>query len=121
MKIKKIDISSIFPTIIKNIILSFEDVNKLLKFILLILYISELTVLVNVRIDSLKDLSKPILSTTKKLDKMKRLKKKEINIKKEILTLSSDIFLSELKIVLLITLFGLINLNISDDVILRRI
>ena len=52
---------------------------------------------------------------------MKRLKKKEINIKKDILTLSSDIFLSELKIVLLITLFGLINLNISADVILRRI
>ena len=121
MKIKKIDISSIFPTIIKNIILSFEDVNKLLKLMLSILYIEEFIVLVNVRMDSLKDFSKPILSTTRKLDRIKRLKKKEINIKKDILILSSDIFLLEPKIVLLIILFGLINLKISDDVILIRI
>ena len=107
--------------IIKNIRLNFEDVNKLLKFILPILYISELTVLVNVRMDNLKDLSNPILSTTSKLDKIRRLKKKEMNIKKDILTFSSDIFLLELKIVLLIILFGLINFKISDEVILRRI
>ena len=117
MKIKKIDISSIFPTIIKNIILNFEDVNKLIKFIFSILNISELTVLVNVRMDNLKDFSNPILSTTRKLDKIKRLKKKQINIKKDILIFSSDIFLSEPKIDLLITLFGLINFKISDDVI----
>ena len=71
------------------------------------LNISELTVLVNVNIDNLNDFSKPILSTTNKLDKINKLKKNEINIKKEIFILSSDIFLSELKIVLLITLFGL--------------
>ena len=112
MKIKKTDISSIFPTIIKNIKLSFEDVNKLLKLMLSILYIVEFKVLVNVRMDNLNDFSKPILSTTRKLDKIKRLKKKEMNIKKEILTFSSDIFLFELKIVLLIILFGLINFNI---------
>ena len=91
------------------------------KFKLCILNISELTVFVKVSIDNLKDFSKPILSTTRKLDKIKRLKKKEINIKKDILILSSDIFLFEPKIVLLIILFGLINLKISDDVILRRI
>ena len=68
-----------------------------------------------------KDLSNPMSSNTKKLDKIKRLKKKDINIKKDILIFSSDIFLSEPKIDLLITLFGLINFKISDDVILRRI
>ena len=121
MKIKKKDINSIFPTIIKNIKLNLEDVNKFLKLIFSILNISEFTVLVKVRIDNLKDFSKPILSTTKKLDKIKRLKKKEINIKKDIFTFSSDIFLSELKIVLFIILFGLINFIISSEVILSRI
>ena len=46
---------------------------------------------------------------------------KEINIKKDILTLSSVILLSVLKIVLFITLFGLINFIISDAVIFKRI
>ena len=99
MNIKKIDISSIFPIIINKIKLIFEDVNRLEKFKLCILNISEFTVFVKVNIDNLKDLSKPILSTTKRLDKIKRLKKKDINIRKDILTLSSEIFLSELKIV----------------------
>ena len=76
---------------------------------------------VKVRIASLKDLSKPILSITKKLDKIKRLIKNEIKIKNEILILSSVIFLSELKIVLFITLLGLINFKISADVIFKRI
>ena len=84
MKIKKIDISSIFPIIIKKIKLIFEDVNRLAKFKLCILNISEFTVFVRVNIDNLKDFSNPILSTTKKLDKIKRLKKNEMNIKKEI-------------------------------------
>ena len=75
------------------------------------LYISEFTVLVKAKIDSLNELSKPILSNIKKLDKINKLIKKEINIKKDILILSSDIFLSELKIVLLIILLGLINFN----------
>ena len=76
MKIKKIDINSIFPIIIKIIMLIFELVNKFVKFKFSILNNSELTVLVKVRIDSLKDFSKPILSKTKKLDKINRLKKK---------------------------------------------
>ena len=121
MKIKKIDISSILPIIINKIKLIFEDVNRLAKFILFISNISELTVLVKVNIDNLKDFSKPIVSITKRLDKIKRLKKKDINIRKDIFTFSSVIFLSELKIVLFITLFGLINLIISKEVILSKI
>ena len=57
----------------------------------------------------------------KKLDKINKTNKKRNKIKKEILTLSSVIFLSELKIVLLIMLFGLINLIISADVTFKRI
>jgi hypothetical protein len=86
LKIKKIDISSIFPIIINKIKLIFEDVNRLAKFKFCMLNISELTVFVKVNIDNLKDFSNPILSTTKKLDKIKRLKKNEINIKKDIFT-----------------------------------
>jgi hypothetical protein len=121
LKIKKTDINSIFPITINNIKLIFEDVNRLEKFIFCMPYISELTVLVKVSIDSLNDFSKPILSTTNKLDRMNKLKKNEINIRKDIFTLSSDIFLSELKIVLLITLFGLISLIISEEVIFNKI
>ena len=115
MKIKKIDISSIFPIIINKIKLIFDDVNRLAKFKFCILNISEFTVFVKVNIDNLNDLSKPISSTTKRLDKIKRLKKNEINIKKDILTWSSDIFLSDPNIVLLTILFGLISLIISED------
>ena len=75
MKIKKKDISSIFPIIINIIKLIFDDVNKLAKSKLCKLYISELTVLVSVSMDNLKELSKPILSNTKKLDKINKLKK----------------------------------------------
>ena len=110
MKIKKIDISSILPIIINKIKLIFDDVNRLEKLRFCILYISELTVFVKANIDNLNDFSNPIISIIKKLDKIKRLKKKEINIKKEIFTFSSDIFLSEPKIDLLIILLGLINL-----------
>ena len=92
MKINKTDINSILPIIIKIIKLIFEDVNKLAKFKFCNPYISEFTVFVKARIESLKDLSKPILSKTNKLDKINKLKKKDINIKKEILTLSSVIF-----------------------------
>ena len=121
MKIIKTDISSIFPIIIKIIKLILDDVNKLTKFRLCKLNISEFTVFVKARMASLKDLSNPILSKTKKLDKIKRLIKKDMKIKKDILTLSSVILFSELKIVLFMTLLGLINLIISDEVILRRI
>ena len=58
MKIKKIDISSIFPIIINKIKLILEDVNRLAKFILFVSNISELTVLVKVNIDNLKESSK---------------------------------------------------------------
>ena len=101
MKINRKDINSILPIIIKIIKLIFEDINKLEKFKFCNPYISELTVFVKARIESLKDLSKPILSKTKKLDSMNILKKKEINIKKEIFTFSSVILFSELKIVFL--------------------
>ena len=100
--------------------LIFDDVNKLAKFKSCKPYISEFTVFVKVKIESLNDLSKPILSKTKKHDKMKTLIKKDMKIKKEILKFSSFILLSELNIVLLITLFGLINLIISEDVIFKR-
>tara|TARA_B100002051_G_C16524982_1_gene529695 strand:+ start:476 stop:736 length:261 start_codon:yes stop_codon:yes gene_type:complete len=86
LKIKKIDISSILPIIINNIKLIFEDVNRLVKFKFCILNISELTVFVRVNIDNLNDFSNPMSSTTKRLDKIKRLKKKEINNKKDIFT-----------------------------------
>tara|TARA_B110000305_G_C18985954_1_gene423840 strand:+ start:252 stop:617 length:366 start_codon:yes stop_codon:yes gene_type:complete len=121
LKIKHKDSSSIFPIIINIIKLIFEDVNKFPKFKYAKLNISELTVLVKVRIDNLNDFSKPILSNTKKLDKIKRLRKKEMKIRNEILVFSSVIFLSELKIVLFIMLLGLINLIISEDVIFKRI
>tara|TARA_A100001035_G_scaffold273503_1_gene264111 strand:+ start:485 stop:1024 length:540 start_codon:yes stop_codon:yes gene_type:complete len=121
LKIKKIDISSILPIIIKIIKLIFEDVNRLAKFMFCKLYISEFTVFVRVNIESLNDLSKPILSKIKKLDKINKLKKKEINIRKEILIFSSLIFLSVLKIVLFIILFGLINFIISAEVTFKSI
>jgi hypothetical protein len=121
LKIKKIDISSIFPIIIKIIKVIFELVSKFAKFTFSILNNSELTVLVRVKMDNLKDFSKPILSKIKKLDKIKRLKKKEIKIRNDIFTLSSVIFLSELKNILLIILLGLINFIISDEVIFNSI
>ena len=105
----------------KIIKLIFEVVNKLEKFKFSILNNSELTVLVKVKIDNLKDLSKPMLSNTKKLDKINKLKKKEIKIKNETLTLSSVIFVSDPKIVLFTTLLGLINLRISEEAILISI
>ena len=92
MNIKKTDINSIFPIIIKIIKLIFEDVNKFPKFKFSILNNSEFTVLVKVKIDSLKDFSKPILSKTRKLDKINKLKKNEIKIRNEIFILSSVIF-----------------------------
>ena len=116
MKIKKIDINSIFPIIINIIKLIFEDVNKLAKFKFCKSYISEFTVFVKARIDNLKDCSKPISSNTKKLDKKNKLKKNEINIKKEILMLSSEILLSELKIVLLITLLVLVDIKVFQRI-----
>ena len=115
MKTKKIDINSIFPIIIKIIKLIFELVNKFVKFMFSILNSSELTVFVKVRMESLKDFSKPMLSNTKKLDKKNKLKKIDIKIRKEIFILSSVIFLSDVKIVLFTMLLGLINFKTSDE------
>ena len=84
MIIKKIDISSIFPIIIKIIKLNFEDVSKFAKFISWIPNIAEVLVLVIVRIDILNEFSKLILSNIKIPDKINKLIKNEIKIKKEI-------------------------------------
>ncbi|MDC0530428.1 hypothetical protein OAN91_03805 [Pelagibacteraceae bacterium] len=121
MKIKKTDISSIFPIIIKIIKLILEDVNKFEKSKFSMLKSSELTVLVKANIDNLKDFSKLILSSIKKLDKINKLRKKEIKIKKDTFTFSSVILLSVSNIVLLITLFGLISFKISEEAILIKI
>ena len=115
MKIKKIDINSILPIIIKIIKLIFDDVSKFEKLIFCKLYISELAVLVKVKIDSLKDFSKPISSKINKPDKIKRLKKKDIKIKNDTLIWSSVILISELNIDLLIILLGLTSFKISYD------
>ena len=165
MKIKKIDISSIFPIIIKIIKLIFEDVNRLAKFIFCKLYISELTVFVNASIDSLKDKALKhnfnlmyhenglvgisldektdynevevlanlfntnngsqntynIFKPNRTGDILTHPIFHSINSETDILILSSVIFLSELKIVLLIILFGLINFIISAEVIFKSI
>ena len=82
---------------------------------------ADVSELCNCKIESLKERSNPMLSKTKKLDKINKLMKNDINIKKDIFTFSSVILFSELKIVLFMTLFGLINFIISDEVILIRI
>tara|TARA_B100000902_G_C26971489_1_gene745608 strand:+ start:249 stop:776 length:528 start_codon:yes stop_codon:yes gene_type:complete len=119
--IKKNDISSIFPIIINIIKLSLEVVSKLAKLIPPTPYISALVVFVIASIESLKDFSKSILSIIKILDSIKRLIKKDIKIKNDILTLSSLIFFSELNKFLLIILLGLINFKISIEAILSKI
>ena len=108
MIIKKIDINSIFPIIIKIIKLNLEVVNKLAKFISSIPNIADVVVFVIVRIDNLNDFSKSILSTIKIPERINKLIKKEIKIKKEIFIFSSVIFFSELKIFLLIIYLGLL-------------
>ena len=57
MIIKKTDISSIFPIIIKIIKLNFEVVSKLAKSIFSIPNIAEVVVLVIVKMDNLNDFS----------------------------------------------------------------
>tara|TARA_B100000900_G_C20144860_1_gene539422 strand:- start:210 stop:575 length:366 start_codon:yes stop_codon:yes gene_type:complete len=119
--IKKNDINSILPIIIKRIKLNFEDVNKLANLILSKPNIADVEVLVIVRMDSLKELSKLILSIIKIPDKINRLIKKDIKIKNDILIFSFVIFFSELNIFLLTTLFGLIRFIISTETVLRSI
>ena len=121
MIIKKTDISSIFPIIIKRIILNFEDVSKFEKFISLIPYIAEEVVLVIVSMDNLNDFSKLILSIVKIPDKINKLIKKDMKIKKDVLIFSSVIFFSVLNMFLLSIVFGLINLIISSEEVLSKI
>ena len=121
MIIKKTDISSIFPIIIKIIKLNFEVVSKLAKSIFAIPNIAEFVVLVIVRMDSLNDSSKSMLSTIKIPERINKLIKNEIKIKKEIFTFSSVIFFSELNMFLFTMLFGLTNLIISEEAVFKRI
>tara|TARA_A100001015_G_scaffold226619_1_gene255943 strand:+ start:1244 stop:1699 length:456 start_codon:yes stop_codon:yes gene_type:complete len=78
-------------------------------------------VFVKVKIDNLNEFSKFILSKTKIPERINRLKKKEMNIKNEVLILMWFIFFSEFNIFLLAIIFGLTNLSISDEVVLSNI
>jgi hypothetical protein len=111
--IKKIDINSILPIIIKIIIDILELVNKLLNSIFLKPYNSDDTVFVKVRIDNLNEFSKLMLSFTRTPESIKIEIKKYIKIKKEILIFSSFIFLSENNMYLLVILLGLTSFNTS--------
>ena len=79
----RIDINSIFPIIINIIKNNFVLVKRLEKLISLTPYNEELVVFVSVRIDSLNEFSKLILSKINMLDKIKIPMKKDINIKKD--------------------------------------
>ena len=80
------DINSIFPIIINIIKNNFVLFKRLEKLISLTPYNDELVVLVRVNIDNLNEFSKFILSRTSTLDKIKIPIKKDINIKKDKLT-----------------------------------
>ena len=82
----KIDINSILPIIINNIKRILVELKKLLKSISDNPYNDEFVVFVKVKIDSLKEFSKFIWSKTKKLERTKTLRKKEIKIKNDSLT-----------------------------------
>ena len=94
-----------------------EDVNKLKKSILFNPNKLELTVLVIVNIESLKELSKLRPPAVKMLDKIKILIKKQRKIKKEEFKFSLLILCSVFKILWSITTLGDANLNTSktDD------
>ena len=79
----KIDINSIFPIIINIIKNNFVLFKRFAKLISLTPYSEEFVVFVNVSIDSLKELSKFMLSKTSILDKIKILIKKDIKIKND--------------------------------------
>ena len=79
----KTDINSILPIIINIIKNIFVELKKFAKFKSAKPYKDELVVLVNVKIDNLKELSKFILSKIKILERINTLMKKEIKIKKE--------------------------------------
>ena len=68
MKIKKNDISSIFPIIINIIKLILDDINRFAKFIFCKLYISELTVFIIVKIPNLNEVSKSKFEIVNNID-----------------------------------------------------
>jgi len=94
----KNDINSIFPKIINKIINDFDVVNKSENEISLNPKRFELTVLVIVKIDSLKEFSKSRPPVVKILDKIKILIKKHINNKNEEFKLLLSILYSVFKI-----------------------
>ena len=71
---------------------------------------------VSVKIESLNAFSKLISSNNKMLDKINKLIKNEINIRKVILIVSDSIFLSDKNMFLFKTLKGLTSLSISKKV-----
>ena len=85
MIIIKKDINSIFPKIINKIINDFDVVNKSENEISLNPKRFELTVLVIVKIDSLKEFSKSSPSAVRMLDRIKILIKKQINNKNKLI------------------------------------
>ena len=95
MKIKKIDISSILPIVIKIIKDIFELVKSLEKSIASKPYKFEAFVFVNVSRDNLKELSKLILSNNKTPDNKNKLTKNEIKIMNDSFIFSLSILLSE--------------------------
>ena len=78
MIIRKIDINSIFPIIIKIIKLILDDVSKFAKFIFPIPNISDVTVFVTVKIDNLNEFSNSI---PLKLNREAKIKREIINIR----------------------------------------
>ena len=114
--IKKRDINSIFPITINKIKNILDDVNKLKNSISFKPNKLEFTVLVIVKIESLKDFSKLSPPAVKMLDKIKIPIKKEIKIKKEEFKFSLLIFCSVFKILWSIITFGETSLKISRTV-----
>jgi len=96
LRIRKKDINSILPIIINIMSEIFDVVNKLEKFIFFKPYKSELTVLVKVRIDNLKDFSKLSSPAVRKLDRINRLIKKDMKTKKDEVIFSMFILFSVL-------------------------
>ena len=103
-------IISIFPNIIKNINDIFVKLFKSKKLRESNPYSAELTVLVSVSMDNLKEFSNVKLSNVNMLDKINTEIINEMKTKNAIFTSSSSIFDSVLNKFLSITLIGLTNL-----------
>jgi len=106
----KIAIISIFPKIIKIINDILVKLFKSKKLKLSKPYSDDITVLVSVNMDNLKELSKVKLSKVKILDKINIKTIKEIKTRKAIFESSSSIFDSVLNKFLLKILIGFTNL-----------